>query len=89
MISVLGRHSKDKKSTQDKSNMGNPKLNSGCPPLTANRTSAGCDENSLWPSIQYIPLGVYHTGGFNAMNADISFIFYSFISSDNRRNIEK
>ena len=61
---VLGLGSKDRKSTKDKANIGNPKVNRGCPPLTANRTSADCDENSLGPSIQYIPLRVYRTGGF-------------------------
>ena len=54
---------------QDKTNIGNLKVNRGCPPLTASRTSADCFENSLGPSMQYIPLGVYHTGGFNAMDA--------------------
>ena len=47
--------------------MSNPKVNRGCAPLTANRTSADCVQISLGPSIPYIPLGVYHTGGFNAM----------------------
>ena len=65
---VLGAHNKDRKSTKDKANIGNPKVNRGCPPLTANRISADCVENSLGPSVQYIPLGVYHTGSFNAMS---------------------
>ena len=64
---VLGIDSKDRKSAKDKANIGNPKVNRGCPSLTANRTSAGCDEDSLGPSIPYIPMGGYHTGGFNAM----------------------
>ena len=64
---VLGLHSKDRKSTRDKANISDPKVNRGCPPITANRTSADCVQFSLGPSIQYIPLRVYHTGGFNAM----------------------
>ena len=65
-ILVLGLHSKDRKSTRDKSNTVNPKVNKGCPPLTANHTSADCDENSLGPPI-------YSTEGlpywwFNAMD---------------------
>ena len=64
---VLGLNSKDRKSTKDKANIGNPKVNRGCPQLSANRTSADYDENSLGPPTQYIPLRFYHTGGFNAM----------------------
>ena len=64
---VLGAHNKDRKLNSDKANMGNPKVNRGSPPLTANRASADCVENPLGPSVQYIPLGVYYTGSFNAM----------------------
>ena len=64
---VLGFHSKDRKSMKDKSSISNPKENRGCPPLTASRTSVDCVQVSLGPSIQYIPLRVYRTGGFNAM----------------------
>ena len=64
---VLGLNSKDRKSTRDKANISNPKVNRGCAPLTANRTSADCVQISLGPSITYIPLGVYRTGRFNAM----------------------
>ena len=53
--------------TRDKANISNPKVNRGCAPLTANRTSADCVQIALGPSIPYIPLGVYHTGRFNAM----------------------
>ena len=63
----MGLNSKDRKSTRDKANISNPKVNRGCAPLTANRTSADCVQISLGPSIPYIPLGVYHTGRFNAM----------------------
>ena len=49
---VLGLHSKDRKSTRDKANISNPKVNRGCPPLTANRTSADCVQISLGPTIQ-------------------------------------
>ena len=61
-----GAQRKDRKSTRDKANISNPKVNRGCAPLTANRTS-DCVQISLRPSIPYIPLGVYNTGRFNAM----------------------
>ena len=61
---VLGLQYKDKKSTKDKANISNTKVNRDCPPLTANHTSADCVQISLGPSIQYIPLSVYRTGGF-------------------------
>ena len=66
-MSVLGLHSKDKESTRDKANIGNPKVYSGCAPLTNNPTSADCIQISLGHSIPYIPQRVYQTGGFNAM----------------------
>ena len=65
--SVLGLNSKDRKFTGDKANISNPKANRGCAPLTANCISADGVQISLGPSIPYIPLGVYHNGGFNAM----------------------
>ena len=68
---LLGSHSKGRKSTRDKANLGNPEVSRGCPPLTANRTSAECGENPLGPSVQYIPLGVYLIGGFNAMRSQL------------------
>ena len=58
IVNDHGKDSKDRKSTRDKANIG-------CAPLTANHTSADCVQISLGPSIQYIPLGVYHAGGFN------------------------
>ena len=64
---VLELHSKDRESTKDKANISNPKVNRGCPQLTANRTSADCVQISLGPPIQNIPLRVYRAGGFNAM----------------------
>ena len=70
-MSVLGLNSKGRKSTRDKANISNPKVNRGCAPLTANRISADCVQISLGPSIPYIPLGVYHTGRFNAMRIEI------------------
>ena len=68
ILSVLGLNSKDMTSNRDKANISNPKVNRGCAPLTASRTSADCVQISLGPSIPYIPLGVYHTEGFNDMN---------------------
>ena len=65
-------NSKDRESTRDKANINNPKVNRDCAPLTANRTSADCVQISLGPSIPYIPLGVYHTGRFNAMMVTLS-----------------
>ena len=64
---VLRAHGKDGKYYRDKANEGNPKVNKGCPPLTTNHTSAGCMENSPGPSMQYIPLVFFQTGGFNDM----------------------
>ena len=66
-MSVLGIQREDRKSTRVKANIGNPKVNRGCPPLTANHNSVDCLENSFGLSIQNIPRGVYHTGDFNAM----------------------
>ena len=66
-MSVLGLNSKDRKSTRDKANISFPKVNRGCAPLTANGTPEDCVQIALGPSIPYIPLGVYHTGEFNAM----------------------
>ena len=45
----------------------NPKVNIGCHPLTANRISVNCEEISLEPSVQHIPLGLPYWG-FNAIN---------------------
>ena len=86
-MSVLGLNSKDRKSIRDKANISNPKVNRGCATLTANRTSADCVQISLGPSIPYIPLGVYHTEGFNAMFPPkmwykMSEIYIRFKSSD-------
>ena len=57
-----GLNSKDRKSTRDKANISNPKVNRGCAPLTANRISADYVKISVGLSTPYIPLGVYHTG---------------------------
>ena len=46
-MSVLGLNSKDRKSTRDKANISNPKVNRGCAPLTANHISADCVQISL------------------------------------------
>ena len=70
---VLELHSKDRKSAEDKANISNPKVNRGCLPFTANRTSADCVQISFGPSIQYIPLRVYRTGGFNTMGVETKF----------------
>ena len=66
-MSVLRFNSNDRKSTRDKANIRNSKINIGCAPLTANRISADCVQISLEPSIPYIPLGVYHAGRFDAI----------------------
>ena len=64
-ILALGPPGKDRK---DKANIGNPKVNRGCPPLTANRISEVYVQNTTTGhSMQHIPLGVYHSRGFNAM----------------------
>ena len=64
---VLWPRGKDRKYPRDKPNIGNPEVNKGCPSLTANPTLADYMEITFGPSIQHIPLGVYCTGGFNAM----------------------
>ena len=66
-VLVLGPRGKDGKYPRDKAIAGNPKVNRGCPSLTAYHTLADCMEITLGPSIQHIPLGVYHTGGLKAM----------------------
>ena len=42
----------------DEANKSNPKVNRGCPHLTANRTSADCVEIAPGSPVQNIPLGV-------------------------------
>ena len=64
---LLGLNSNDRNSTRDRANISNPKVNRGCAPFTANPISADCVQISLGPSMSYFPLGVDHTGGFNAM----------------------
>ena len=81
-MSVLGLNNKDGKSTRDKANISNPKVNRGCAPLTANRTSADCVQISLGPSLPYFPLGVYHTGGFNAMIHAPHFVVQHFCTGN-------
>ena len=56
---VLGLHSNESDFTKSKANMNDPKVNRGCPPLTAKSISADCVQISLGYSIQYIPLRVY------------------------------
>ena len=69
---VLEPHGNNRKYSRDKANIDNPKVNRGCPPLTANRTSADCVEITPGPSIHHIPLGFYHTGGFNALATSLA-----------------
>ena len=49
-------------------NIGHPKVNRGCPLLTANCTSTVCMEITPGPSVHHIPIRVYHTGGFSDMS---------------------
>ena len=63
----MGIHGKDREYSRDRANIGNPKVNRHCPPLTASRISADRAENTLGPSIQYIALRVYHTGDIYAI----------------------
>ena len=55
--------SKDRKYSRHKTNISNSKINRGCPPLTTNRTSADCVENTPGTPVQHIPLRVHHNGG--------------------------
>ena len=57
VVNDHGKDNKDRKSTGDKANISNPKLNRGCPPLTANHTSADC-ANFTWTLNT-----IYSTGG--------------------------
>ena len=68
LMSVLGLNSNDRKSTGEKANINNPKVNRCCAPLTANRISVDCVQISPGPSIPYTPPGLYHTGRFNAIS---------------------
>ena len=64
---VIGPQCKERKysGVKTSTSIGNHKVNRDCPssqPTTPRQT--------VWtprPSMQHIPLGVYHTGGFNAM----------------------
>ena len=80
----MGLHSKDRKSTKDKANISNPKVNRGCPPLSANRISTDCVQISLEHSIQYTPLRVYRTGGFNAMSVEMYTLLCQCLFDDNK-----
>ena len=45
---VLGPHGKDRKFSRGKANIVNPKVNSGCPPLTVNRIPTDCVKKYTW-----------------------------------------
>ena len=77
-VFVIGPHSKRRKSTRDKAKMGKSEVNRGRPPLTANHISTDSVENSLGPSVQDIPLGISHNGGFNAMFAPVQQGRYNY-----------
>ena len=64
---ALDPHAKDGMYSRDRANISNSKVSRRCLPLTANRTSADCMENTPGPPVQHIQMGVYHTGGFSAM----------------------
>ena len=64
---LLGHHDKGGIYSRDKANIDNPKVNRGFPQPTANLTSPDCVENTPGPSVQHIPLGVYHVGGLTAI----------------------
>ena len=54
--------------SRDKANLFKPKLNRGCPPLTANHTSAYCVEITPGLSVHHIPPGATILG-FYAMRS--------------------
>ena len=63
---VLGPNDTDRKYYRKKTYtqaQGKQKLS----PLTANRILVDCAENIPGRSVHHIPLGVYHTGGLNAL----------------------
>ena len=47
------------KSSGERANRGNPKLNRSCSPLTTNRTSANCGQNWFGQTIQHIVLAYW------------------------------
>ena len=61
---VLGPHGKDREYLRHKTNIGNPKVNRGCPSLTASHILADWMEISLVPSIKHTPLGGLPYWGF-------------------------
>ena len=65
---ALGSHSKDRKSTRDKANIGNPKVNKGCPPTHSQPHLSRLCGKFTWTLSTIYSTGVYHTGVFNAMN---------------------
>ena len=64
---VLRPHGRGRMFSRDRASIGNPRLNIGFPTHNANCATIDRMEITLGPSIQHIPLGFYHTGGFNAM----------------------
>ena len=70
MMLVLGPHRKDRNYSRDKANIGNPKVNRSCPPLTANSISADCVESTPEPSVQifYCPSTIMGVSRFPKRN---------------------
>ena len=62
VVNDHGKDSKDGKSTRDKANTSNPKVNRGCAPLTANHTSADCVQISLGPQYHIFHWGSIYWG---------------------------
>ena len=81
---VLVHHGKDRMFSRDRASISNPKLNICFPSLTDNSATTDCMEITLGPSIQHIPLGFYHTGGFNAI-WNISFLWRRYKDSARHR----
>ena len=72
-----GDSQKGRKYSRDKANIDNLEVNIGCPPLTANRTSADCVEHTPGPSVQRIPLGVSNTGCFYFLYIECLYWMYN------------
>ena len=59
---VLRAHNKDRKSARYNANKGNPKVNRGCPLLTAIRTSAPGPQQTVWKIHLDLPYNILHWG---------------------------
>ena len=67
-VLVPGPHGKDRKYSKEKANIGNPKVNSGCPPLEDNRSSENCGKYTWTPNEIYTAWDLPTTSGASFTN---------------------